>query len=357
MLQKIVFKLNLSRYCTAFLSLSFLFFTTTGLAQDYADAIWIVEEKSHPKIIEFDGKVQAIERATVAAQTSGRIVELIYDIGDFVPGGEVIARITSIAQSAQLEAALNQEKEAQAHLYEAQANFSRSQAVFEKKLIPKAEFDRAQANLTSAQAKTQSARANVTAARENLTYTSIRAPYSGYVVERFVQLGETVNPGTPLFSGVSLNRLRVIVNVPQYYSAAVREYSSADILLPNGQKIHENKIRIPPQADENNHTFRILIDLPENTPSVFPGTLVKTLFRIGEDRSIVVPKNALSRRGELTAVYLLNEQNQIRLRYVRTGAEIDGYVVILSGLHSGEQILRDPLLAAQWYKQQSHEGE
>ncbi len=316
---------------------------------------WTVKPVDMPKIITFDGEIEALHQATVAAQTSGRITEVVYDVGDYVSAGSVIAKLTSIEQAAQLDAALGQQKETQAMASEAEKAYQRSASMLAKKLISQAEFDSAQARLKTIQAKAKSAAAAVTSAQANLAYTTITAPYAGIVVERLVQPGETVNPGTPIMTGVSLQELRVNVPIPQRHIGPVRQFQQATILLPNGNTLPASSMRIPPRADTNTHSFKVLIDLSGEHDNLFPGTLVKVQFVNGNQQRLAVPDNAIVKRGEVTAVYVLGQADSISLRYVRLGEQFNGQTAILAGLSAGETIVLNPILAAQAYKLQQHQ--
>ena len=81
--------------------------------------------------------------------------------------------------------------------------------------------------LSAAKARLDSARASLEDAREELSHTLIKAPYSGIVTKRHVEPGETVQPGMELMTGVSLNKLRVNVNVPQSLISKIRRYGKA----------------------------------------------------------------------------------------------------------------------------------
>src|SRR5690606_6677522 len=93
-----------------------------------------------PTEITFDGRVEAVNQATVAAQTSGRVTELPFDVGDFVEKGAVILRLTNTEQKSRVEAARAQRQEANTRMEEAQKNFARAQELLDKKLIAKADF-------------------------------------------------------------------------------------------------------------------------------------------------------------------------------------------------------------------------
>lgn len=297
----------------------------------------------------FDGIVEALNESTVAAQTSGRVIELSFDVGDYVPKDAVIARLTDSEQRARVEATRGNLAEARARVTEARLNHERVRDLQQRQLIARAELDRAAANLDSAEARLEAAQAALDEAQEQLGYTVVRAPYAGTVVERHVQMGETVTPGRTLLTGLSLEHLRVVVEVPQQHIGPLRVHERARVLF-NGSSVEAAALRIPPKADVTTHTFRVLVSLPEGDHGVFPGTLVKVAFVSGETERLLIPADALVQRGEVTGVYVVANE-RVSLRYVRTGTPTaDGDVPILSGLEDGERVAVDPIAAGIAYK-------
>lgn len=328
--------------------------------------------------LELDGIVEAVNRAVASAQTSGRIEALPFDIGDFVPQGEVIARITSNEQRAGVNAARAQLEEAKAVFAEADQNLIRIKDVFERGVVSKAQLDQATAAQQSAAARVESAKAALVDAEQRLEYTTVIAPYSGLVVQRLVDVGSTVAPGSPILEGVSLQDLRVRVDVPQRSIRSVMKQRAARVILEdgssvnvqeqgegniaanmtgnNGTSINAKKLRISPSANEVTHTFTTLIELPDNQAdsALYPGTLVKVAFSTGEVQQVVVPDSAIARRGEVNGVYV-KDGSELVFKYIRPGVTTpDGNTVVLSGLDAGEAVAVDPILAAAAYKQQSY---
>jgi RND family efflux transporter MFP subunit len=294
----------------------------------------------------FDGVIEAVNQATVAAQTGGRVTELPYDVGDFVRQGEVIVRLTGTEQKAQAGAAAATLREAEARLTEAKVQYDRVADTYARGLVARAALDRARADLDSAAARVEAARNTLAQAREQADYTVVRAPYSGIVVKRHVEVGETVSPGRPLMSGLSLEHLRAVVEIPQQHIGPLRSHKKARVLLPDERSVAASELRIPPNADPETHTFRVLVTLPQGDYAAFPGTLVKVAFVSGEQDLLLVPSAAVLRRAEITAVYVA-AGGRPSLRYVRAGTPLaDGRVPLLSGLVPGEQIYPDAVAAA-----------
>jgi RND family efflux transporter MFP subunit len=324
--------------------------TTLSIAAEPPFPVAEAQQQTLPDEQVLDGVVEAVNKSTVSAQTAGRIEEIMVDVNDFVPQGSPIVRIRNVEQRAGLEQAQASLREAQARFVEAEAEYQRIRGVYEKQLVSKAQMDAVTATLNAAKARLEAAQAGVAQARESLGYATINAPYSGIVLERHVELGESVQPGKPLMTGFSLDELRVIVNVPQRLIGPVRQYAQARVLPPNdGPAIAAEKLIFFPYADPQSNVFKVRVYLPKKTEGLYPGMFVKTAFRVGEDQRLTVPRSALAQRGEVSAVYVVKD-HQVNLRQVRPGRIEGDHVEILAGLDAGETVALDPIQAGVYLK-------
>ncbi len=296
-----------------------------------------------------DGVVEAINRATVSAQTGGNIKEILVDVDDYVEKGAIIIRLKDVSQQAQLKKAQAGEKEAISNLAKAEDEYVRIKGIYAKKVVSKSQMDEATHALSAAKARLESTRASLDEAREQLSYTQVKAPYSGIVIERHVEAGETVQPGTKLMTGVSLDKLRVNVDVPQSLINKIREYGKAfvytDEALNGEHQVTVEKITIFPIADRASNTFKVRLDLPEGIKGLFPGMFVKASLVTGEKQVLVVPQESIVYRSEVTAVYVLANDGLINFRQVRLGSVSNGSQAIISGLSEGEKVALDPIKA------------
>lgn len=300
------------------------------------------------QVLRFDGVVEALNQSTIAAQASGRVVALPVDVGDVVEQGAVLVRIRDSRPRAQNRSADAALAEALARAAEARDQFERVREVYERQLVAKAQYDRALADDQAAQARVESARAAAAGASESLDDTIVRAPYSGIVVQRHIELGELAAPGRPLITGVSLEQLRVAVDVPAQVIGTVRAHRRARAVLADGRSIEIAALRIPPNADSGTHSFRVLATLPQGTEGLHPGTLVRIAFVRGEREGLLLPSAAVVRRGELTAAYVVDAGQHLGLRYVSLGTPAaDGRMPVLAGLVAGERVALDTTAAAQ----------
>ncbi|MGD8430777.1 MAG: efflux RND transporter periplasmic adaptor subunit [Ectothiorhodospiraceae bacterium] len=303
------------------------------------------EESTIAQWRELDGTVEAVNESTVAAQTSGTVTALHADVQDFVPAGKLIVEIDDTVQRAQLEQAKASLAEARAGLAEARTRFSRIRNLYERKAVSKSEYDQTLASYNAAKARVDAGTAAVSQAEQQLQYTRVTAPYDGVVVERHVEIGETVSPGAPLMTGASLKQLRVTTQVPQHYADAVRKAGTATVALPDGGTLDSGSLTFYPVADTRTHDFRVRVALPEGSHGLFPGMTVKVRFPVGERRALLVPRDAVLYRSELRAVYVIADDGRPRLRQIRLGELHDDRVEVLAGLSAGERIAADPTAA------------
>ncbi len=158
-------------------------------------------------------------------------------------------------------------------------------------------------------------------------------------------------------TGLSLEQLRAVVDIPQQHIGPLRQHRKARVILPDGRSLAVSEMRIPPAADAGTHTFRVLVTLPEGDFGVFPGTLIKVAFVSGEQTRLLVPAAAVVQRGEVTGVYVLGDQDAVSFRYIRIGtAAADGRIPALAGLAAGERVALDPIAAGIAYQRQSKSG-
>lgn len=307
-----------------------------------------------PREYRLDAVIEASRQATLSAQVSGRIESINFDVDDQVNKGDVIVRIRDTEYRARLQKASATLAEAQAGLDDANKEFKRVEGLYKDKVISKAGFDRASANLESAQARVAASRASVNEAQEQLENTVIRAPYSGIVIERHVEMGETTYIGQPIMSGYAIGELRINANVPQSIISAVREHRQATVLNDENQpSIKLSKLTVFPFADPTNHSFKVRLNLPDTASHLFPGMLVKVAFVTGDIQRLMIPASALVQRSEVVGVYLVDPQQQVSFRQVRTGASNRDQIEIIAGLDAGESVALDPVTAgirlkAQW---------
>jgi len=314
---------------------------------------WLTLSPSQqPQYLELPAQVEAVSQSTVSAQTSGRIVELPFDVNDLVPQGAVVVRFTDTEQQARLQQAQAAQNEAQVRQNELAKELTRVQGIYAKQLVAKAALDVAQANFNAATARKAQADAAVKAAAEQLEQTVVRAPYSGILQQRLVELGELATPGKPLLVGLSLEHLRLSSQLGQQQLSVVRHSEQARILLPDDTSIELGKpaITIAPQANSASHSFLLRLQLPRAdyaAYNLYPGSWARLQLQTGWRTVLQIPAAAVIWRGEVAMVWRKTAQvDTPQLQPVRLRQQGSGYELI-SGLAAGDVIAADALTQLQ----------
>lgn len=319
---------------TALFSLLFLSFST------YASELFSIKSDLQPQSIVLDATIEAIDQSTLSAQTSGRVTKINFDTNNYVTKGSILLEMTSTEQGAKLAVAEAEILRATALHNESVLSLQRYKKLFLQGAISKGKLDQAEANEKTSKQLVRSAKASLKDAQESLSYTVIKAPYSGVVTNRFISVGETITPGAPLFSGMSLNKLRAVTEIPQRYLQTLKKDPEFTITLPNGELLHSKKVTLFNYADQQSHAFKVRIDLPTTDQLILPGMWVKAEFVSGFSHVINIPQSAIITNNELNAVYR-DVNGKPVLTQIRLGKKIKNSVAVLAGLQEGDVIHKD----------------
>lgn len=298
-----------------------------------------------PQTISAEGLVEAVRQSTVAAQISGQIVELRVSAGDSVKAGQILARIDQRAAQQALSGSQSQVAEALASLSNATRSYERSKKLFTQKFISQAGLDQAQADYTMAQARVSALQAGAGQASTAKTFTVLTAPYAGVVASTPVEVGDMAIPGLPLVTLFDPAAMRVTATLSQSNLRAVNLQMPARVEFPAlKQSVLSKQITLIPLADSRTHTAKLRLELGPVT-GLMPGQFARAYFVTGTARKLVVPEQAVLRRSEVTAVYVLGG-GQPQLRQIRVGeTSANGFIEVLAGLREGERIAQDPIKA------------
>ncbi len=295
-----------------------------------------------------EGVVEAVRQTLLTAQVAGAVQEITVQVGDSVRAGQVLLRLDARAAEQTASASAAQVRAAQAVEQEAERELARQRQLLEADYISQAAFDRAEARHKAARAEAAALRAAADASRTQSDFYVLRAPYDGVVSAIPVSLGDMAMPGRPLLTLYDPTALRVSVQVPQAVAASAPAELSARLELAGlDTPVTPRRVQWLPSVDPTTHTVELRLELPAEL-RVLPGTFARARLNLtGESDRLYIPRTAVLRRAELTAVYVLDAQQRPRLRQVRLGPQQGDQVEVLSGLVAGERVALDPLAAGQ----------
>ncbi|MBE7521213.1 MAG: efflux RND transporter periplasmic adaptor subunit [Burkholderiales bacterium] len=304
-----------------------------------------VGEQSARQTVPAEAVVEAVRQATLASQVAGRIVDLPVKAGDAVRAGQVLARIDARAADAAVVASRSQLAEAQANYANAKRVHERNVALLAQKFVSQAAVDQSATALASAAAQVEAVRANLGSADVARDWTTIVAPYAGIVGATHAELGDMATPGKPIVTVFDPRELRAVATVPQVVLAKADLAASRVELPASGRMVTPVRATVVPLADARSHTTSVRFDLPP-VDGVVPGQYARVRLAVGVATLLAVPESALVRRGEVTAVYVIDAKGTPRLRQVRVGSAVgEGEVEVLAGLAAGDTIAANPVAA------------
>ncbi|MBK8525274.1 MAG: efflux RND transporter periplasmic adaptor subunit [Betaproteobacteria bacterium] len=313
---------------------SFSVISLCMLSSAFADALpsRVLAPQAVALGIHAEATVEAVQQATVAAQVTGRIVDVRVDAGAAVKKGDVLMRIDAreAAEAAQA---------AQSQLAVAQAQFERNRQLRQQNFISQAGLDKAKADYDAA--KAGAAQASV-----GLGHASVASPIGGLIARRHAEAGEMASPGRALVTVYDPASLRVTASIPQYQLGEMRRAKTARVEFPElGRSADATSVTLLPTADASTHVSQVRVGLPANLEGVVPGMFARVTFITGQAEKLTVPAAAIAHRGEVTAVYVETEQG-LQLRQLRLGENFAGEYEVLAGIVAGERVVLDPVRAA-----------
>ncbi len=172
------------------------------------------------------------------------------------------------------------------------------------------------------------------------------SPFEGVIVEKLVEIGDTVQRGQALIKYSDTRSLQLQVEVPARLVSALNTGTIVPAKLDVGNTYIEVRVaQIYPTADSQRHTVTVKFDLPDNVPGG-PGMYAEVMVQdinTPINSMPVIPSSAIVRRGSLPAVFVLNAQNKAELRLVRLGDQVDNqHIAVLAGVQPGENIFAYP---------------
>ncbi len=302
-------------------------------------------------VVTFSGTVVPSERAEVSTRSMGYVSFVGVKEGDFVKEGKLLMRIDPRDTKAQIEAARQRVIQAQKNYeatlagYEAtKKTYERFKKLLETKVVTQHEFDMVEAEFKAAKAQLEAAKAGIEMARQNLkavssnlSYTEIRAPFSGYVVNKLVDVGDIASPGYPLLI-MEKPPYRVEVNLPESMFGRVKEGDALEVYIPSlGKRTEARVVEVEPSVNPQSRTFRVKAVLRDR--SIRGGFFAEVLIEEPTEKTLLIPLKAVYRRWDFTGVWVVKPDNTLELRFVRLGRRIGEKVEVLSGLEEGERIV------------------
>ena len=337
---------------------------------------------------EYIGTTQPLKQVKVKSQAEGQLLTLTVDVGDRVNEGDVIAQLDDslpriavsraegelarleselVEAEAQVIAAQAEVESAQVQLLQAQTDLARLEQLFDEGAIARRELELAktekntskqlvaaarsqvqvrEARIMSIQGEIASQRAVITAEKKRLTYTQIKAPTSGYILDKLTEIGNLVQVGEEIITIGDLSQVKVEVAVSELDLEQIRVSNQIDITLdafPNKKFVGIIKT-ISPVADTRARQIPIEILLSNPSGTIKSGLLARVTFLNRQIPPIIIPELAINltpnaSEDKVFVVKIQEEDVKVRAKRIRVGKVRNGKVEILSGLTNEDKVV------------------
>jgi membrane fusion protein, multidrug efflux system len=294
----------------------------------------VAQEERWPASLNAIGTVAAVQGVTVSADLPGIVERIAFDSGSAIRQGDILVELDTQQEQAQLAAA-----EAQRDL--TRLNYERMQALIGDDAVSRAEYDRAAAEHKQAEARIGEIRATI-------ERKMIRAPFTGILGIRQVNLGQYLAGGDPVVPLQALNPIYVNFGVPQQDAAALRPGRRIRVSAADGGELTGRVTAVNAVVDETTRNVQIQATLANPDYKLRPGMFVQTQLLLGTSQTVMaLPASAISYAPYGDSVFVVADLKDpngrayrgVRQQVVKLGAARGDQVAVLSGIKPGEEVV------------------
>jgi membrane fusion protein (multidrug efflux system) len=300
----------------------------------------VAAQEQWPSTINVIGTMAAVRGVTVSADLPGIVDQILFESGNAVQEGQVLAILDTRQEQAQMAAA-----EAQRVL--TRLNFNRMQELLDQRVISKAEYD-------SATAESRQAEAKVGEIRAAIERKTIRAPFTGILGIRQINRGQYLAGGDPVVPLQSLNPIYVNFGVPQQAIGQVRVGRSVRITTESlGNRGFEGRVTaIDSVVDETTRNIQVQATLSNADGKLRPGMFVQTEMVLGANQPVIaLPASAINYAPYGDSVFVVSDLKDdkghtyrgVRQQIVKLGPARGDQIAVLSGINPGDEVVTSGL--------------
>lgn len=289
------------------------------------------------------GKIEAANSATLSTRMMGFVDKVHVNVGQKVTKGQLLVSINNSdlsAKQAQTSAGIN---EAQAAFNNAEKDYQRFQNLFTENSASQKELDDQRARYEMAKARLEGAKQMKNEVQSQFAYVNLRAPFNGVVTNKFIETGDMANPGVPLISIEGPGNFEVVASVPESEISKIKSGAEVQVIVKSLDKILAGRVtEVSTSAKNTGGQYLVKVVLDKTDADILSGMYATVQFPIQKKTdvtTVLVPEEALVKRGQLTGIYTVSQSNTALLRWLRLGRTFGENVEVLSGLAADENYI------------------
>ncbi len=304
--------------------------TTNATSINYGDipvSTTVVKKMPLVNTISLVGVVNASNDVNVISEAQGLVVDVKIKVGDYVKEGTVLFQIDDVIMQSNLASA-------DINYVKAKRDFERSENLFQENSISASQLDLARLSMKAAESQ-------LTLAKKQLDDTKIKAPISGTINKRFVDMGTMVNPGTPVANIVDISTLKVLINVSEKDAFQIKIGQQAEITTDvyPGVVFYGRVDNIASKSDEA-HTYPVEVKLPNDSKHPLKAGMFARIDFTGQttQESLAIPRESLVGSIKDASVYTVRNMTA-NLKNIVIGKTSGNFLEVLSGLNENDVIV------------------
>ena len=302
-----------------------------------------VELHAMPRELVLTGSLFADRQSDLAANANGKVLATFVERGQKVAAGDVIARLDARLAQFSAKAAAAQSKVAKAQLDLASLECERADRLLASGTISRTEYDSTKSQCASSQSSVAAAASQAALASVQAGDSVVKAPFAGIVGERFIDVGEYVQPSTRVISLFSVDPIRVSIAVPEAEVAQIAVGQTVKFMVSGlGERVFEAEVKyLSPALREATRDLVVEAIAANADGTLRPGMFATVHIATADVRVLAVPDSAIVREESRSMVWIVREGRAVA-QYVRTGSARDEKTSILAGLAEGDTVVLDP---------------
>jgi membrane fusion protein, multidrug efflux system len=298
------------------------------------------------QVVQLSGTVTALRNAQLSVSTSGLVTALQVDAGDRVEQGQLLLEMDAELARQQYASARAARTQAERALADARRRLQEARKLAPQRSIAETAVRDLEAEVAEDEAALEQVSADAGYREGILQRHQLKAPFSGVISSRSIELGEWVTPGQAVLGLVSTDQLRLDFQVPEDHLADIKAGSSVDFSLgaDRDRQYPGTVLTAVPVTDPTVRTFLLRVEADEAVPGMLPGMSASASIKLHSgERGVTIPRDALLRYSDgRVIVWVIEEkdgQYTASERRVQPGFSNVGQVAIAEGLATGEQVV------------------
>ncbi len=292
------------------------------------------KEQQWESMVTAIGSLEAVQGVTITAEVTGKVTEIAFEPGTKVKAGDLLVQQDIAAETAQL-------RSAEAAVVLAQLNLTRAKKMLATKVVAESNYDNAEANLKQARAQADNIRAAI-------AKKTIRAPFSGRLGIRQVNLGQILKEGQAIVSLQALDPIFINFLVPQQQLPLIRIGYPVRLTsdgLPPGRVIEGTVTAISPDVDATSRNVRIQATVANTDEELRPGMFVQVAVVLPEHKPVLtIPATAVLYAPYSDSVFLVEQAKEgdgkvVHQQFVRLGERRGDFIAVTSGLKPAQTVV------------------